>query len=171
MMSMKNAPLYLAFCLGWESKVKTDGARACAVFPYLREKTESKGEMTQNGVPFSFPSQESQLMKMKFAVVVFVLLFAALGYGQAELDRYVGQYQVTGAPIMITVTATGGKLAIEATGQGKAEIELVSGEDYLVKGSPIKLTFQRDAAVSPGREKRPGRRDKRGDALRLCRAV
>jgi pimeloyl-ACP methyl ester carboxylesterase len=46
---------------------------------------------------------------------------------------------------MVTVTATGGKLAIEATGQGKAEIELLSGEDYAVKGSPLKLTFQKDA--------------------------
>ena len=85
-------------------------------------------------------------MKMKFAVMAFVLSFAATGYGQAELEKYVGQYQITGAPIMITVTAAGGKLAIEATGQGKAEIELVSGEDYAVKGSPLKLTFQRDAA-------------------------
>jgi pimeloyl-ACP methyl ester carboxylesterase len=47
---------------------------------------------------------------------------------------------------MITVTAAGGKLAIEATGQGRAEIELVSGEDYAVKGTPIKLTFQIDAS-------------------------
>src|SRR4029079_16321262 len=39
----------------------------------------------------------------------------------------------------------GGKLSIEATGQGKAEIELVSGEDYTIKGSPITLTFQKDA--------------------------
>jgi len=85
-------------------------------------------------------------MKMKFAVMVVVLLFVAASFGQGESDKYVGQYQVTGAPIMITVTATGGKLAIEATGQGKADIELVSGEDYAVKGTPIKLTFQKDAA-------------------------
>ena len=83
-------------------------------------------------------------MKKKFAVVVVVLLFAAASFGQAELEKYVGQYQVTGAPIMITVTATGGKLAIQATGQGKAEIELVSGEDYAVKGTAITLTFQKD---------------------------
>src|SRR5436190_12996210 len=85
-------------------------------------------------------------MKMKFAVSVFVLLFAAAAFGQGEADKYVGQYQVTGAPIMITVTATGGKLAIEATGQGKAAIELVSGEDYAVTGTAITLTFQKDAA-------------------------
>lgn len=85
-------------------------------------------------------------MKKKFAVLMVVLLFAAAAFGQAELEKYVGQYQVTGAPIMITVTATGGKMAIEATGQGKAEIELVSGEDYSVKGSAITLTFQKDAA-------------------------
>jgi pimeloyl-ACP methyl ester carboxylesterase len=85
-------------------------------------------------------------MKKKFsAVMVVILLFAAQSFGQAEVEKYVGQYQVTGAPIMITVTAAGGKLAIEATGQGRAEIELISGEDYSVKGTPIKLTFQKDA--------------------------
>ena len=78
--------------------------------------------------------------------MMVVLLFASASFGQAELEKYVGQYQVTGAPIMITVTATGGKLAIEATGQGKADIELVSGEDYAVKGTAITLTFQKDAA-------------------------
>jgi pimeloyl-ACP methyl ester carboxylesterase len=86
-------------------------------------------------------------MKKKFsAVMVLVLMSVAASFGQAEVERYVGQYQVTGAPIVITVTAAGGKLAIEATGQGRAEIELVSGEDYSVKGTPIKLTFQKDAS-------------------------
>ena len=85
-------------------------------------------------------------MKKIFAEMVVVLFFAAAAFGQAEIEKYVGQYQVTGAPIMITVTAAGGKLAIEATGQGKAEIELVSGEDYAVKGTPITLTFQKDGA-------------------------
>src|SRR3954466_3490829 len=85
-------------------------------------------------------------MKKRFAAIVMVPLFAAAAFGQAELEKYVGQYQVTGAPIMITVTAAGGKLAIEATGQGKAGIELVSGEDYSVTGTAIKLTFQKDAA-------------------------
>ena len=82
-------------------------------------------------------------MKTILTVVIAVLIFAAASFGQTELEKYVGQYQVTGAPIMITVTVTGGKLAIEATGQGKAEIELVSGEDYSVKGTA--LTFQKDA--------------------------
>src|SRR2546423_6164109 len=85
-------------------------------------------------------------MKMKLAVSIFVLLFAAAAFGQSEADKYVGQYQVTGAPIMITVTAAGGKLAIEITGQGQAGIELVSGEDYAVTGTAIKLTFLKDAA-------------------------
>jgi non-heme chloroperoxidase len=85
-------------------------------------------------------------MKKKICVMVVVLLFAAVSFGQAGLEKYVGQYQVTGAPVMITVTAAGGKLAIEATGQGKAEIELVSGEDYAVKGTAITLTFQKDAS-------------------------
>ncbi len=85
-------------------------------------------------------------MKKKLAVIVGSLSLAAVAFGQAGLEKYVGQYQVTGAPIMITVTAVSGKLSIEATGQGKAEIELVSGEDYSVKGTPITLTFQKDAA-------------------------
>jgi len=85
-------------------------------------------------------------MKKKFAASVVVLLFVAASYGQAELEKYVGQYQVTGAPVMITVTAAGGKLAIEATGQGKADIELVKGEDYAVKGTAITLTFQKDTS-------------------------
>ena len=85
-------------------------------------------------------------MKNKFAVMIMVLFFAAASFGQAELEKYVGQYQVTGAPIMITVTASGGKLAIAATGQGNAEIELITGENYSVKGSPIRLTFQKDAS-------------------------
>jgi len=51
-------------------------------------------------------------MKKKFAASVVVLLFVAASYGQAELEKYVGQYQVTGAPVMITVTAAGGKVAI-----------------------------------------------------------
>ncbi len=78
--------------------------------------------------------------------MIVVLFSASVSVAQTELEKYVGQYQVTGAPIMITVTATGGKLAIEVTGQGKAEIELVSGEDYSVKGTAITLTFQKDAA-------------------------
>ena len=85
-------------------------------------------------------------MKEKFAAGMFVFLFAAVSFGQAELEKYVGQYQVTGAPVMITVTVTGGKLSIEVTGQGKAEIKLVSGDDYSVTGTPITLTFQKDAA-------------------------
>ena len=85
-------------------------------------------------------------MKKIFGVMMLGLLFVAALFGQAELEKYVGQYQLTGVPIMITITATDGKLALEATGQGKAEIELVSGEDYRIKGSPITLTFQKDAS-------------------------
>ena len=85
-------------------------------------------------------------MKKEFAVTIVILFSVVASFGQPHLERYVGQYQVTGAPIMITVTANGGKLAIEATGQGRAEIELVSGENYAVKGTPIKLTFQKDAS-------------------------
>jgi hypothetical protein len=73
-------------------------------------------------------------MKNKLAVFVIVLLSAATSFGQAELEKYVGQYQVTGAPIMITVTATDGKLMVEVTGQGKASIELISGEGLLGQG-------------------------------------
>ncbi len=91
-------------------------------------------------------SCEVNFMKKIFAIAVMVVSFTVASFAQGEAEKYVGQYQVTGAPIMIIVTATGWKLAIEATGQGKADIELVSGEDYTVKGSPIKLTFQKDAA-------------------------
>jgi pimeloyl-ACP methyl ester carboxylesterase len=85
-------------------------------------------------------------MKKKFAASVIVLLFASAAFAQAELEKYVGQYQVTGAPVMVTVSVTGGHLMIAATGQGMAPIELVSGEDYSVKGTPITLTFQKDQA-------------------------
>ena len=85
-------------------------------------------------------------MKKSFGVMMLALLSVAACFGQTEVEKYVGQYQVTMAPIMITVTATGGKLAVEATGQGKANIELVSGEDYSIPGSPITLTFQKDSS-------------------------
>ena len=95
---------------------------------------------------YSSAYPEIRRMKTKFAVVMSVLLFTAAAFGQAELEKYVGQYQVTGAPLMITVTAASGKLAIEVSGQGKGELELVSGEDYSIKGTPITLTFQKDAS-------------------------
>ncbi len=75
-----------------------------------------------------------------------VLMFAAAAFGQTGLEKYVGQYQVTGAPIMITVTAGGGKLVAEVSGQGKADLEPVAGEKFSVKGTPITLTFEKDAA-------------------------
>ncbi|HYJ90807.1 MAG TPA: alpha/beta fold hydrolase [Pyrinomonadaceae bacterium] len=85
-------------------------------------------------------------MKKKFGVMPVALMLVSALFGQAEIEKYVGQYQVTGAPIMITVSVAGGKLSIEVTGQGKAEIELVSGEDFAVKGTTITLTFQKDAS-------------------------
>ena len=85
-------------------------------------------------------------MKKSFGVMMLALLSVAASFGQTEVEKYVGQYQVTMAPITITVTLTGGKLAVEATGQGKANIELVSGEDYSIPGSPITLTFQKDSS-------------------------
>ena len=85
-------------------------------------------------------------MQKKLGVMVALLMFAAGAFGQAELEKYVGQYQVTGAPIMITVTAPDGKLAIEVTGQGKAIIELIEGEKYSVRGTPLALTFEKNAA-------------------------
>jgi pimeloyl-ACP methyl ester carboxylesterase len=85
-------------------------------------------------------------MKNKFAVMIVVVFLRAVAFGQADLEKYVGQYQVTGAPLMITVTTANGKLAIEVSGQGKGELEPVSGEDYSVKGTPITLTFQKDAS-------------------------
>src|SRR5688500_3854227 len=85
-------------------------------------------------------------MRKMLSVLALVWVFVASAFGQTDLEKYVGQYQVTGAPIMVTVTAAGGKLSIEATGQGKAELDLVEGEKYSVKGTPIALTFQKDAA-------------------------
>lgn len=85
-------------------------------------------------------------MKKISIVVIIGLLFAAIAFGQGEAEKYVGQYQVTGLPLVVTVTAEGGKLAVQATGQPKAELELISGESYAIKGAPIKLTFQKDAA-------------------------
>ncbi len=37
------------------------------------------------------------------------LLFTAAAFGQGDAEKYVGQYQVTGVPLVITVTAEGGK--------------------------------------------------------------
>lgn len=85
-------------------------------------------------------------MKKTLVAMMLGLLFVAVSFGQTELEKYVGQYQVTGVPLLITVTADGGKLAIQATGQPKVDLELVSGENYAMKGTPIKLTFQKDAA-------------------------
>ena len=85
-------------------------------------------------------------MKKKLGSIAAVLMFTAVAFGQADLEKYVGQYQVPGAPIMITVRAAEGKLSVEVTGQGNAGLELVSGEDYSVKGTPITVTFQKDAS-------------------------
>ena len=84
-------------------------------------------------------------MKKKLALMIVVLAFTQVVFGQTDLDKYVGQYQVTGAPIVITITANSGKLSLEATGQGKAGIELVSGENYSITGTAITLTFEKDA--------------------------
>ena len=83
----------------------------------------------------------------KILTSIFVIaIFASAAFGQADLEKYVGQYQVTGAPILITITASGGKLTIEATGQGKGEMQLISGDDYSVTGSPLTFTFQKDSS-------------------------
>ncbi|MGD9588399.1 MAG: alpha/beta fold hydrolase [Pyrinomonadaceae bacterium] len=85
---------------------------------------------------------------MKGICLVMLLggLLAIPSFGQGGLEKYVGQYQVTGAGLVITVTAENGKLALQATGQPKAELELISGDNYEIKGAPIKITFQSDAA-------------------------
>ena len=83
-------------------------------------------------------------MKRKFALMVFVLLLSGVVFGQ-ELEKYVGQYQLTGVPLVITITAENGKLWGQATGQQKFEFELLSVDNYAVKGAPIKVSFQKDA--------------------------
>jgi pimeloyl-ACP methyl ester carboxylesterase len=70
---------------------------------------------------------------------------AAVSFGQAELGKYVGQYQVVGSPLVITVTVENGKLWGQATGQPKLELESVSTDNFAVKGLPIKISFQKDA--------------------------
>lgn len=85
-------------------------------------------------------------MKLKLVVFTLLLLLSTSVFGQSGIEKYVGQYQVTGAPITITIAASGGKLTIEATGQGKGGLELISGEDYAVAGSPLKITFEKDAS-------------------------
>lgn len=86
-------------------------------------------------------------MRKTFAAIFVFLLCITSSFGQGgESEKYVGQYQVTGAPMVITVTAVGGKLAVQPTGQPKIDIELVSGENYALKGTPIKVTFQKDAS-------------------------
>ena len=84
-------------------------------------------------------------MEKIFVVTTFLLLAVTLSFGQAELEKYVGQYQLTGVPLVITVTVESGKVMAQATGQPKFELELVSGDSYTVKGIPIKITFQTDA--------------------------
>ncbi len=74
------------------------------------------------------------------------LAFVAASFGQAELEKYVGQYQLTGVPLVISVTVDGGKLWGQATGQQKFELELVSADNYAVKGAPIKISFQKDSS-------------------------
>lgn len=85
-------------------------------------------------------------MKKKIESIVVVLLLSLSSFAQTDLDKYVGQYQITGAPIVVTITTVGGKLSVEATGQGKADLELVEGHKYAVKGTPLSLTFDVDAA-------------------------
>src|SRR5262245_41819908 len=84
-------------------------------------------------------------MKKIFAISTFLFLVAAVSFGQTELEKYVGQYQVTGAPLVITVTVEGGKVMAQATGQPKFELEPEPGGGFAVKGLPIKITFNSDA--------------------------
>ncbi len=87
-------------------------------------------------------------MKNLIAVLLLALLLAGPTFAQAELEKYVGQYQLTGLPLVLAVSVDGGKLWGQATGQSKFELELVSPDKYAVKGAPsaITLTFQKDAS-------------------------
>lgn len=84
-------------------------------------------------------------MKKNFAVIIALLSLALASFGQTELEKYIGQYQLTGVPLVITVTAENGVLWGQATGQSKFELEQVSADNYSVKGLPIKISFQKDA--------------------------
>jgi pimeloyl-ACP methyl ester carboxylesterase len=85
-------------------------------------------------------------MKKSLAVMLVAFSFSLAAFGQAELEKYVGQYQLTGVPLVLTVTAESGKLWAQATGQQKLELETVSADNYAVKGLPIKISFQKDAS-------------------------
>src|SRR5687767_1391447 len=84
-------------------------------------------------------------MKKIFVLMMLGLLFTAAAFGQGDAEKYVGQYQLTGVPLVITVTVEGEKVMAQATGQQKFELELVSAGNYAVKGAPIKISFQTDA--------------------------
>jgi pimeloyl-ACP methyl ester carboxylesterase len=83
-------------------------------------------------------------MKKIFMASVLLLLVSSVAFAQGGPEKYIGQYQLTGVPLVITVTVEGGKVMAQATGQPKFELELVSGDSYAVKGIPIKITFQSD---------------------------
>jgi pimeloyl-ACP methyl ester carboxylesterase len=85
------------------------------------------------------------MMKNLVVLTVIFITVTVAAFGQAELEKYVGQYQLTGVPLVITVTVEGAKLMAQATGQPKFELELISGDSYAIKGIPIKITFNSDA--------------------------
>ena len=94
---------------------------------------------------YDSPATGSIFMKKIFALTLVLLLIVGVSFGQAELQKYVGQYQVTGNPLIITVTVEGGKVMAQATDQPKFELEPDSGGGFAVKGLPIKITFNTDA--------------------------
>jgi pimeloyl-ACP methyl ester carboxylesterase len=85
-------------------------------------------------------------MKKLFVVTILLFVPVVATFGQAELEKYIGQYQIPSAALMVTVTAESGKLSLQVTGQGKNELEYVSAESYVIKGAPINIIFKLDAA-------------------------
>lgn len=83
-----------------------------------------------------------------FVVIPLLYIQSAVAQNptaQAQtLEKYVGQYQVS-EDFFVSVMAENGKLMVQATNQPKVELLAQSSEDFTVQGTPIKLTFVKDA--------------------------
>src|SRR5436190_20567836 len=79
--------------------------------PKLRPDRSVVSKSQLDEIQFSF-NLEKKLVKKISALIVIAFLCVTAAFGQAELEKYVGQYQVTGAPVMVTVRLASGKLSV-----------------------------------------------------------
>ena len=89
-----------------------------------------------------------------------LLVSTALARGQApmattasvilpssKLDEYVGQYHITAEPeILASITRQGDALFSEGERSPKTEWKAESADHFFVSGSPMRMTFERDAS-------------------------